>query len=392
VSVSTAVLEQIKEIILQAGGVFDGVQDDFGAHLPRVTFYFENGPKALSVPVNPDKFNVFNFTKMVREEIEFQGTPMSKKTEGAPATITLREKLHNVYTAISHVEKAGHNQLQNYDYVRSADVMHAIRKALVAQRVYAEINFNFVGEPYTIARAKTPAAPFSAVNVQAFVMFRDLDSLETLTASGLGTGADVGDKAAYKAQTGALKYALKNAFLVPDEAGMDPEADRTVDEGADWVPDAPGYDPNPAPQAVERPQRAPEPPAEVLAATFGPSVSSAPEPAPAPAAPPMREPGDEPLDLTLPNEEQLSSYRGKFTTLGDDLSANGGLKASRGLRLNAKLLVFLLQSTGQKDAAAITVGQWEAFFARVEAAKVNPAAGLKGIAKLVNKANGIEEK
>ena len=64
--------------------------------------------------------------------------------------------------------------------------------------------------------------------VKATIVFHDLDFNEKLTASGLGDGADSGDKGIYKAQTGALKNALRNAFLLPDEA--DPEADEEVDK------------------------------------------------------------------------------------------------------------------------------------------------------------------
>jgi hypothetical protein len=43
-----------------------------------------------------------------------------------------------------------------------------------------------------------------------------------------GTGTDKGDKAVYKAMTGALKYGLRHAFLIPDES--DPEADTSTDK------------------------------------------------------------------------------------------------------------------------------------------------------------------
>ena len=144
--------------------------------------------------------------------------------------MTFKEKLNQLYVIIDAVEKSKTNKMQHYDYVPATAVIRAVRKAFIELRLYAEINTDFVGAPYTIAREKAPNAPFSAVNVKVTVKLIDLDSAETSTGSAVGSGADTGDKAAFKAETGTLKYALKNACLAPDE--RDPEADATVDEGA----------------------------------------------------------------------------------------------------------------------------------------------------------------
>lgn len=333
--------------------------------------------------------------------------------------MTLREKLHQIYATIDAVEKRGHNKAQNYDYIKAADVTNAIRKQLIELRVYAEINFEFVGGPYTIARKAEVNAPFSAVNVRCNILFRDLDSLEMLTSSGLGTGADTGDKAAYKAQTGALKYALKNGFLVPDEA--DPEADESVDEGSnsrridqntqDEPPDfqearhatpRPTASPKP-PKTEDRPTAAPaaktgasksEPlhteasstPSQASTATAEPAATSSTTSA-APNA--GREPGDDDEGL-LPTETELTGYRQQFSKLGDDLSLAGKLKSSKGLPINRKLLIFLLSVTKVDDAKYITTAKWNDFFARVEAAKALET-GLVGLAQLVNRTNGIDD-
>lgn len=274
--------------------------------------------------------------------------------------MTLREKLNRLYADIECLEKSKHNKSQNYDYVPAVLVVRTVRKALIDLKVYAEINFTFEGQPYTIARAKEPNAPFSAVNVRCTVKFLDLESLETSTHSGLGSGADLGDKAVYKAQTGALKYALKNACLAPDE--RDPEADESVDNGG-YAPEMPAYE-------------------DWTGATAHAQMQPAPQPA--------REPGDD-TDSLPPTEEQMAEYRKQFQKLGDDLSTNGKLKSSRGLPINRKLLVFLLHITKADDAKNITKGQWDNFFERVDAVKTQ-ADGMIGLAKLVNKVNGVEDK
>ncbi|MGA7871170.1 MAG: hypothetical protein WCA22_09755, partial [Candidatus Binatus sp.] len=54
--------------------------------------------------------------------------------------------------------------------------------------------------------------------------FADVDSGEQIVAKVAGQGLDPGDKAPYKAMTGALKYALLQSFLLA--TGDDPEDER----------------------------------------------------------------------------------------------------------------------------------------------------------------------
>ena len=50
-----------------------------------------------------------------------------------------------------------------------------------------------------------------------------------------GEGLDAGDKAPYKAMTGALKYALLQSFLLP--TGDDPEEERATPSGSPRPPE-----------------------------------------------------------------------------------------------------------------------------------------------------------
>jgi len=314
--------------------------------------------------------------------------------------MTLKEKLHKIYSTIDAIEKRGESTALKYKYIKAADVTNAIRKQLTDLKVYAEINFDFVGVPFTIARAKDKDAPFTAVLVKCSVQFHDLESNEILTGSGLGTGADTGDKAAYKAQTGALKYALKNAFLVPDEPGYeaDPEADPTVDEGREpeQYPDFQEAR-HAAPKAVtpKPPMRIEIPTAAPKDATETPQLFGAPDAAaPSPTEPVKvagREPGEEEAP-TMPTEEEMNIYRQRFTELADELSAKGKLTASKGLKLNTKLRVFLQQIEHVDTPTALTKAQWDDFFHRVDVALATPEVGLTGLSILINKANGIEPK
>jgi hypothetical protein len=273
--------------------------------------------------------------------------------------MTLDEKLHKIYDTVDFIDKKGFNTSQKYKFMQSADVVRTIRKQFSELRVYAEINFDFVGEPFTIARAKEPTAPFSAVRARCSLVFRDLDSQEIRTGSGLGLGCDSNDKSAGKAQTNALKYALKNAFLVPDEA--DPEADESVDEKDTREPgDEPIHD--------SRPTRG------ATAAAASRATASTVE-----------------GDGALPTEAEMEAFRLSFGKLGEELATDGKLKASKSLPVNRKLLVFLLHITKADDAKSITRAQWENFFQRVDAKKADET-GLIGLAALINQVNGVEPK
>lgn len=346
--------------------------------------------------------------------------------------MTLLEKMVEIYKSVDFIPKSGQNVKQNYKFMRHADVSRALRAQLVAQRIYVEVNYEFAGDAYTVARANGPAMP--AANVRCTLVFHDLDSKETLTASGVGSGADTGDKHVYKAMTGALKYALKNAFLVPDEA--DAEADERVDGGEsnsipDDMPDfqeakhesakpsvrkkterptqaasgatAAASSPVTAPAAApvqppaanipkELPKSAPEPSSSISNTSTNSDSNVTPK-SETVSAPSSREPGDEAEDDgRLPNEAELDTYRKAFQKLGDDLSTEGGLKSSPKLPIERKLLVFLLSITKAASPKEITNAGWVAFFARVDAGKENEQVGLKGITVLVNRASGIEPK
>jgi hypothetical protein len=340
--------------------------------------------------------------------------------------MTLLEKMSEIYKSVDFIPKNGHNTKQSYKFMRHADVSRALRTQLVAQRIYVEVNYEFANDSYTVARTNGPAMP--AANVRCTLVFHDLDSKETLTASGVGSGADTGDKHVYKAMTGALKYALKNSFLVPDEA--DAEADERVDGGEqnsipDDMPDFQEAKHESAKPSVRKKAERPTPAASgATAAATSPAtapvgVPPANKPSQATLEPPVtatpsttseatsksatsttpREPGDEPEtqaqapdDGRLPNEAELDTYRKAFQKLGDELSTDGGLKSSPKLPIERKLLVFLLSITKAASPKEITNAGWQAFFARVDAGKANEQVGLKGLTTLVNRASGIEPK
>lgn len=138
---------------------------------------------------------------------------------------SLIAKLAEVMGEIDHVEKKGTNSAQNYKYVKAADLANIVRKKLASHQVLMLSDVTNARN-YEITTAK--GTVMQGVDLTVKYTFYDGESEHTVSFHGYGSGLDTGDKAAYKAHTGALKYAIRNAFLVPDEKG-DPEEDSSVD-------------------------------------------------------------------------------------------------------------------------------------------------------------------
>ena len=139
---------------------------------------------------------------------------------------SLVSKLARIVSEIDHVEKKGRNEFQRYAYVKAADLANVVRKKLAAANVFM---LSDVVKRETASHPAKDGGTWLFENIEVKYTFLDGDSDQTLAFTMPGTGADKGDKAIYKAITGSLKYALRNAFLVPDEKA-DPEGDETIDK------------------------------------------------------------------------------------------------------------------------------------------------------------------
>ena len=160
---------------------------------------------------------------MSAEPLPFVKEEPPKQT---PKPKNLMAKLADIVREIDHVEKSGRNDFQKYNYVKAADVAWLVRKALSERNIY------LVSDVVEIRNYEIPAREgvMQAVDVKMQFSFFDGDAPETppMVLHSYGTGTDKGDKAVYKAMTGALKYGLRHAFLIPDES--DPEADEKTDK------------------------------------------------------------------------------------------------------------------------------------------------------------------
>jgi hypothetical protein len=137
----------------------------------------------------------------------------------------LVSKLAEVMKRVRYIQKTGVNDFHRYKYATEADVNEHVREVLAELNVVMIPNVvSHSVREHTNAKGKTEYIVTVAVDFTFF----DGETGETITFRTYGEGQDAGDKGTYKAITGAQKYALMKAFMIP--TGDDPEGDNGVDE------------------------------------------------------------------------------------------------------------------------------------------------------------------
>ena len=132
--------------------------------------------------------------------------------------LNLREKFAEVRRRLGYVQKRGHNERHNYSYVTAADLAGSVGDIL------AELGVVVIPQLQSISTEPPRSSSERIARIVMNYRFVDAKSGEELTVRVAGEGADAGDKAPYKAMTGALKYALLQSFLLA--TGDDPEDER----------------------------------------------------------------------------------------------------------------------------------------------------------------------
>jgi hypothetical protein len=141
---------------------------------------------------------------------------------------TLVKKLVKVMQQVQYIQKRGHNKFHNYTYATEADVAEKVREVLAENNVVMIPNML---SHEIMEKTNRSGNVEYIVTVNMEFSFMDGDSDETITYHMSGQGQDAGDKGIYKAITGAQKYALMKAFMLP--TGDDPEADEETGEASD---------------------------------------------------------------------------------------------------------------------------------------------------------------
>jgi len=161
-----------------------------------------------------------------------------------PALLNLRQKLAEVRRRIGYIQKRGHNERHNYSYVTAADIAGSIGDLLSELGVVVIPKLQDISYESAVGRGE---ATRMARVVMAYT-FADVDSGEEIIAKVAGQGLDSGDKAPYKAMTGALKYALLQSFLLA--TGDDPEEERVSPGNHSATPREPNSERTITPEAA----------------------------------------------------------------------------------------------------------------------------------------------
>lgn len=132
----------------------------------------------------------------------------------------LATKLCKIMELTKTIGKSGYNSFQKYHYSTEQDIIEEIKKHLASIGV--------VLLPSVILEEHRERGKNDFVRVGISFLLVDTESGESLERVFYGTGEDNGDKALYKAYTGAMKYFLSKTFLIASDD--DPERDNEVDD------------------------------------------------------------------------------------------------------------------------------------------------------------------
>lgn len=178
-------------------------------------------PKLHLVPVDAPTAQLIEFPtneKTASWDAAFRANPesledsrMTTKNTNQPSG--LHAKIAEIVGAVTNIEKDGYNSQHNYHFVTEAAFLSAVREEMATRgvTVYPTVR------PDTVKvhdRAQVGDKGFITTCVVGYT-FTDADTGENFTAEVVTQGFDSLDKGAFKAMTGAVKYALRQTFLIP---------------------------------------------------------------------------------------------------------------------------------------------------------------------------------
>jgi len=149
------------------------------------------------------------------------------KTE-SPKYDHIHDAMHGVMQRVGYVLKTGKMDAgkTKYSYAGEADLIAALRPSLIecgitfAVKNISNLNHTAVEKEQFYEGKRSVKTEYHVTGIWHFVFTHAASGTE-IEVVGLGEGHDSLDKASYKAATGALKYALRQTFII--ETGDDPD-------------------------------------------------------------------------------------------------------------------------------------------------------------------------
>lgn len=133
--------------------------------------------------------------------------------------VNIHQRLLSVQAAVGRVPKSGWNNFDKYHYVTESDLLDAARLALIENKV-ALVLVGMEEETGFIERVGKDPKRWAKVKLLYDIVNAE-EPGDRIATSSVGYAEDTGDKAIYKAITGATKYLYYKLFMV--STGEDPE-------------------------------------------------------------------------------------------------------------------------------------------------------------------------
>lgn len=134
----------------------------------------------------------------------------------------LFKKLADIMSEIGWISKGDSVEINGkkaYDYTTEAQFIAEVRPLFVQHRVMIMPTGTPTVDVKEFAKSGDRVSYLTTITLN--YTFIDADSGELINIIGIGQGIDSGDKGVYKAMTGALKYAIRQALFIG--TGDDPE-------------------------------------------------------------------------------------------------------------------------------------------------------------------------
>ena len=140
--------------------------------------------------------------------------------------MSLITKLGEIRDAVKYVQKDGKNSFHGYKYASEGAILEKIREELESKKVLCLVRCEKVDIISGVTEKGKPS--HIATTNMVFTLIDAENENDRIEIPFVGMGEDSGDKAVYKAYTGAVKYFWLKNFQI--ETGDDPENDETVEK------------------------------------------------------------------------------------------------------------------------------------------------------------------
>ncbi len=204
---------------------YQTLKDAEGNEVKEYTYQGDEGQRGMS----DDEIITFELHKKneALEEMLNRSKDMIDQANSISSVAKMAKKIANVIKETKEIKKSGWNSFHLYEYATESDVKNGVRNVM-ADNDLILMNHIKNYEETTVTTRKGGKEFQVKLHVEYTLI--DAETGYSRTFTKIGVGQDAGDKAFYKAETGALKYALTTLFLLPSGDG-DPETDGRENDG-----------------------------------------------------------------------------------------------------------------------------------------------------------------